>query len=320
MSYTIHVRWVIILFGLTFIAFHTTRNMPMFNPSGDCNCSVERRTSDNPSSHNYPDSRDHLLFHLDTSTFLEGQQMIPLEGGRQVPLDDILYGYDVLFETQRLFARTRWLGTVSSQDPIDAWVIQEVLIDIQPDIIIELGTYKGGGAVFYASIMKFYADEKPNAKIITVDPSPAIDISKVGMKIWNEKVVQIQGMPTDPVILKTINSFVEEARSENPDIVVMVIEDSIHYYQVVMDNIQTYWKFVTAGSYLLVQDTKLKRIGDAGITPGYAEGNNPQRAVLDFMRDYEAYFEVDRTREYLYYTQHPGGWLKRNDQAAADVV
>lgn len=247
-----------------------------------------------------------------TSLFLANESLIPLEGGRNIRLDDILYGYDVLFESQRLFTRTRWLGTVSSQDPIDAWIIQEVIMDIQPDIVIELGTYKGGGAIFYASIMKFYAEEKPNAKVITIDPSPQIEVSKTGMKFWEEKVIQLTGTPTDPAILNTVQCIVDDQKRKDPNLVVMVIEDSSHYYDAVTDNLNSYWKFVTPGSYLLVQDTKLKRLGDAGVTPVYGNGNNPQNAMADFLTTHGNVFEVDRSREYLYYTQHPCGWLKRN--------
>lgn len=37
---------------------------------------------------------------------------------------------------------------------------------------------------------------------------------------------------------------------------VMVIEDSTHQREVVLENIKAYGKFVTPGSYLLVQDTR----------------------------------------------------------------
>lgn len=247
-------------------------------------------------------------------TFIESESPIPLEGGKEIKLDDVLYGYDVLFETRRLFTKTRWLGTVSSQDPIDAWIIQEVLMDIRPDIVIELGTYKGGGAVYYASIMQFYADEKPDARVITIDPSPDIEISDMGRKLWDQKVIQFTGLPTDPAILHKVEAIVDAEQNKNTDVVIMVIEDSIHYYDVVMDNMKHYWRFVTPGSYLLVQDTKLKRFGDAGIAPVYGQRNNPRDALDDFMVEYRDYFDVDRSKEYLYYTQHPGGWLRRTDR------
>ena len=40
---------------------------------------------------------------------------------------------------------------------------------------------------------------------------------------------------------------------------VMVSEDSSHAYNVVVDNTRAYAQFVTLGSYLLVQDTKMTR-------------------------------------------------------------
>ena len=37
---------------------------------------------------------------------------------------------------------------LTSQDPIDAWMIQEMLWDLRPDLVIETGTFNGVGAVF----------------------------------------------------------------------------------------------------------------------------------------------------------------------------
>lgn len=81
--------------------------------------------------------------------------------------DAIIYGYDLMFEREGLFDKTSWLGVPQQQDPNDAMMIQELLFAHNVDVVIELGTNGGGGALFFASVMSLY---NPAAKVITIDP------------------------------------------------------------------------------------------------------------------------------------------------------
>ena len=68
-------------------------------------------------------------------------------------VDDVVYGYDQLYEHNQLWAQQRFMGVQCQQDPMDAWVLQEILFDTQPDLLIETGTQNGGGALMYATLM-----------------------------------------------------------------------------------------------------------------------------------------------------------------------
>lgn len=58
----------------------------------------------------------------------------------------------------------------------DLQVLQEVLWDVRPDVLIELGTNTGGGALALASIMHLIehstkgTPEYKRMRIITIDP------------------------------------------------------------------------------------------------------------------------------------------------------
>lgn len=89
--------------------------------------------------------------------------------------------------------------------------------------------------------------------------------------------------------------------------VVMVVEDSSHQDKVVLRNMESYWQFVTPGSYLIVQDTRLKW-----------SGKGPLAAISTFMgRPGGSCFRKDYRLEHLIYTQHFDGYLQRLSQCEA---
>ena len=45
-----------------------------------------------------------------------------------------------------------WLGHEMLKCPMDLWIYQELIHRERPDLIVEIGTYKGGSALFLASL------------------------------------------------------------------------------------------------------------------------------------------------------------------------
>ena len=85
---------------------------------------------------------------------------------------------------------------------------------------------------------------------------------------------------------------------------VMVVLDSWHSYKHVTRELEAYHDLVTPGQYLVVQDTKLDRLRGRP---------SAMAAVRWFMTTAPgaARFRTDRTREYLLYSQHSEGYLRR---------
>ena len=85
-----------------------------------------------------------------------GSARIKIAPKKYITLDEFSFAHDVFFEEWQRFSFGNWLGVKCQQDPMDAFAIQDMLWRVKPDLIIEIGTNNGGGAIFYASIMQNY--------------------------------------------------------------------------------------------------------------------------------------------------------------------
>ena len=66
----------------------------------------------------------------------------------------------------RLDYEIDWLGVPVIQTPEDLILIQELIFNVQPDVIIETGIAHGGGLIYYASLMELL---NKSGKVIGVD-------------------------------------------------------------------------------------------------------------------------------------------------------
>jgi len=85
----------------------------------------------------------------------------------------------------------------------------------------------------------------------------------------------------------------------------MVILDSDHSKGHVLSELKIYSKFVTKGSYIIVEDTN---INNHPVFPDFGPG--PMEAVEEFLKENKD-FSVDRSREKFYLTFNPKGFLQK---------
>ncbi|NYZ76095.1 class I SAM-dependent methyltransferase [Candidatus Micrarchaeota archaeon] len=198
----------------------------------------------------------------------------------------LYYNYGVFGGTWK---NTFWLGTRVRKYPTDLWVYQEIIFKLKPDVIIECGTGNGGSALFLASIF----DLVDRGKVLT------IDIKQDDGRPRHRRITYLTGSSTSDEIVKKVGSFVKK------DHKVMVILDSDHHKEHVLKELRIYSKFVTKGSYLIVEDTNLN-----GHPVEVEFGPGPMEAVGDFLNERRD-FVVDKEREKLYLTSNPRGYLRR---------
>jgi cephalosporin hydroxylase len=184
--------------------------------------------------------------------------------------------------------RTSWLGTPVLKCPLDLWVEQEIIAEVRPSLIVELGTYRGGSALFFAQVCELLG----TGKVITIDSVPA-PVPE------HERITYLTG---SSVSLRLVERVRAEIDGTGP---VLVILDSNHTRDHVLTELRLYAELVTIGSYLIVEDTN---INGHPVRPGCGPG--PTEAVEAFLHE-DRRFVVDRSRERFLLTMHPGGFLRR---------
>jgi cephalosporin hydroxylase len=191
-------------------------------------------------------------------------------------------------QLERTWTQTYWMGTVVLKCPLDLWIYQEILHEVRPDLVVEAGTYKGGSALFLAGI----CDLVGHGEVVT------IDVDSLPDRPFHPRLHYLTGSSVAPEILREV---ADRARAKS----VLVILDSDHSYAHVLEELRCYRQVVTPGSYLIVEDTC---INGHPLLPDFGPG--PMEAVAEFLREAPEY-SVDTSREKLYLTFNPCGFLRR---------
>ena len=166
---------------------------------------------------------------------------------------------------------------------------------LRPGVIIETGTFEGGSAIFYADLLDRLGG---GGRVVTIDSAPRSTPT-------HTRVTYLVGDSTSPGVIDQVHAVAAQASGP-----VMVILDSDHSESHVERELEAYSPFVTPGSFLLVQDGVIDRLGFfRAFRPG------PSRAIQRFIVAHPE-FEIDRERcgRFLI-TDHPDGWLRRRTGA-----
>lgn len=183
----------------------------------------------------------------------------------------------------------RWLGHLCLKYPTDMWAYQEILSELRPAVVVEAGTFRGGSALFLATIM----DATGVGQVIS------IDVEAHEGRPEHPRITYLQGSSTDPDLVAEVAQRVGDASP------VMVILDSDHSRDHVRAELDAYAGLVDPGSYLIVEDTN---VNGHPVLPEHGVG--PMEAVRDFLSARDD-FAPDRWRERGMLTANPNGFLRR---------
>jgi cephalosporin hydroxylase len=171
-------------------------------------------------------------------------------------------------------------------------VYQELLVTTRPDVVIESGTYEGGSALYFATIMELLGD----GELITIDVEPQ------PVRPQHPRISYLTGSSTDLEIFAEVKRRVGNRR-------VMVVLDSDHTADHVSRELVMYSELVQPGDYIIVEDTNVNG------HPTFPEfGPGPMEAVVQFLAAHTE-FEVDRSCERFLMTLHPNGYLRRRERS-----
>lgn len=184
---------------------------------------------------------------------------------------------------------TFYMGFEIQKCPLDLWIYQEILYEIKPDLIIEAGTAFGGSAYYMATL----CDHIGQGKIVT------IDIEKRGEMPKHPRIEYIIGSSISDEVISKLEVQVKKSKK------VIVILDSNHTRDHVFAELEKYSKFVSSGSYLIVEDSNVN-----GNPVFYAHGPGPMEAINAFLKNNKEY-KVDKSKEKFFLTFNPKGYLKK---------
>ena len=262
----------------------------------------------------------------------------PLVSNSVVDVQTLAFGYEVAQGFVGMHKHIRgvgvgktegmmFFGVKTEQSVVDASVIQYLLYKTRTDLLIELGTYCGGSAVYYAKMM---LDYNPTATVVTVDISdPARNFcyenDAVRKPVWKmlterQTIISMVGDLSRKTPLKQdqkIRALIERlARNASS---VMVIDDSDHLSPPTVRRFDYLSKFVTPGNFYILQDTRL----DFDCAYSQLTVRRPWDycwQILDQGGSWDAAQKIaqnrvdffqDRSVEFWGTTQHPGGYLRK---------
>ena len=202
--------------------------------------------------------------------------------------------YEIWTNDPETWRRNRWFGIPTQQNPFDVWITQEIIWELKPDLLVEAGTFRGGSAALWATILQ---QANPGARVVTIDIEDRT-VEARRLDIVQRHVDFLHGSSTAPDIVAKVSEMTAGKST-------LVILDSMHTRDHVLAELRAYAPLIPLGGYIIVQDGMLN---GHPVWPNWGPG--PYEAIADFLSETDD-FEVDRSRERLRFTYNPNGFLKR---------
>ena len=242
------------------------------------------------------DDREQYLENRKNKSFSLGLDKKIFQQSKDLIYDLDQYDYSYLWT---------WMGIPIIQLPADIMATQEVIWKTKPDIIIETGVARGGSVLFMASILEMMG----NGQVIGVD----IDIRKhnresIESHPMSKRVTLIEGGSVDESILKQVRANIPDGAR------VMVVLDSDHSRDHVLEECRAYGPMVTKDCYMVVADTLVGHLDEKEAPQNRSQvwykGNDPLTALQEYMLESDR-FEIDlEINGKLVLSSSPGGYLR----------
>ena len=196
---------------------------------------------------------------------------------------DIPYG--LLKSIQRGTMSYRYRDVPMLKNPFDLAIYSLLLAEAQPRTLIEIGSYRGGSAMWLADVA---ATLGVSIHVYTVD---IVKVSGVS----HPSVTFLEGNAQDLTPVLT-DDFLDAAPRP-----LLVIEDADHYFRTCLSVLNFFDRWLSAGEYIVVEDGILS---DMLVADQYDGG--PARAIDEFLKMNRGRYVVDRA--YCDYFGHNVTW------------
>lgn len=223
------------------------------------------------------------------------------------------------------------LGRPIIQTPIDMVVMQELIWQVKPDLIIETGIAHGGSLIMSASMLALLDYCEAVEAGVILDPRATsrrvlgldIDIrphnrAAIEAHPMSHCIDMIQGSSISPDVIAQVHEVAKGYKN------VLVCLDSNHTHDHVLAELEAYAPLTSKGSYCCVFDTIVEDLPeDTFPDRPWGKGDNPKTAVWEYLRRLKdegrkaidgalLNFEIDKLIENkLLITVAPDGYLRR---------
>lgn len=219
-----------------------------------------------------------------------------VDAAEQAKTEQAKVAYHRWYYDNHIWETTTWAGVPALKLPSDMWNYQEIILQLQPGLIIEFGRWYGGSTLFFASLLPLL---KRPARILSVDSADASLDPSVRATPGIELMTCSS---TDPAVGERIQAL----RQAFPGPAFAIL-DSDHSKAHVLAEMMSLRDLLTPGDYLLVEDSN---INGHPVLPGYGEG--PYEAIQEYFASYPDDYAHDYARERKFgLTFAPDGYLIR---------
>ena len=191
---------------------------------------------------------------------------------------------------ERIKNNTTYHGVKSLRNPFDGWVYQEILFNMRPDVIIEIGNAYGASLLQ----MAHFCDIIGKGRIIGVD----ITHERIAPSVSSHKRISL-------ITGDACASYDKVKNMIDPAEDVLIIEDSSHTYENTLNVLRAYNSLIKENGLFIVEDSICHHGLQTGPCPG------PFEAIETFTAENQSFIS-DRTFESFIITWNPKGFLRRS--------
>ena len=179
------------------------------------------------------------------------------------------------WDTKYVYSFT-WFGRPIIQLPEDMIRLQEIIFQLKPDVIVETGIAHGGSLIYYASLFEMMGSGRVIGVDIEIRPS---NREAIEAHLMSSRIEMIEGSSIASLTIDEVRRRIE------PNEKVLVILDSNHQYQHVLEELRAYSQLVSVNSYILATDGIMASLAGAPRAAPDWIWNNPRKAALDFVAE-----------------------------------
>jgi cephalosporin hydroxylase len=202
-----------------------------------------------------------------------------------------------------LWKQVRWLGVPVLQWPTDLILMQELVAELRPAVIVETGLYLGGTAIYYASLLHLLGIE---GRVISIDIQvhPQARSAIAGSR-FGDRIRLIEGDSKSDAVHTQLQQLL--AGESN----VLVCLDSDHSHAHTLGELRAFSRYIPVGGYLVLFDTICEELAGAPQGDPAWERDSPMAALRQFLAENPAFSSDPRWGKFLV-SFAPGGFLRRS--------